>query len=331
MKRTLILVSILALFALGSAIVAHAHSCEEDPGTGEERCEETPVMPNWRDGNYVPLFDIDREDEQERYNAQRWRDECGGYDGDGNYRSDQQCTWVRAGTSLFPNPDAGQGQPAPNEVHAGHAASHCFLFEFAHQCEDHLEPGREGSHDAHGGAAYVDVCLTANPESKYCDDGPTDTQAGVTIMDHNACGVIVPIAACTDEYHLIRPLDTEFTTWQMEQSAAYIQRIVDDPELYLCGYREYRSGNPICPADEDGPLPGSGGGASAAVPDPARTAALRAQAVSSLLAAGVPPEELLAASVDGSDASATRGAATGILLPALVIGAALTRRLVRIG
>lgn len=230
-----------ATFILGGA--ASAHECGYDP-ENPEACRDTPVMPNWR-GTYIPLFELeDREDEQQRYDAQRWRDECDKGDetapaGQG-YESSQQCAWYYGGSSGFPGEDGGL---APNELHAGFAATHCFLFEFAHQCEDHNPnpdtASEEGIHDAHGGAIYVDVCLQPNPESKYCNDGMSDTQVGVTIMDHNPCGTVVPIVACTDEYHVVRPLDSEYTQAQMDNSAESTQAILDDPYTYLCGYEQY--------------------------------------------------------------------------------------------
>ena len=102
-------------------------------------------------------------------------------------------------------------------------------------------------HDAHGGATYVDVCLVENPESKYCDDGPTDTQVGVTIMDHNSCGTVIPIVACTDEYKVVRPLDTEYTQAQMANSERDAQAIADDPYLWLCGYQEFGGDECVVP------------------------------------------------------------------------------------
>ena len=252
MKRVLLAAAVaLAAFATGGA--ATAHECTYD---GEKRdtgnqveCHESPAAPNWRDGNYIPLFDLEnRDDPRQRMNAQRWREECQGYAEDGSYRADQMCAWARGGYSH----SAGHhGQTAPNELHAGFAASHCFLGEFAHQCEDHDVRHGEGVHDKHGGAIYADVCLAENAESKYCKRGMTDTQAGVTVMDHNPCGTIVPVVACIDEYHVLRPFDTEYTEEQMTDSQEYIPRILADPELYLCGYRQYRAGTPVCPRAED--------------------------------------------------------------------------------
>lgn len=201
---------------------ADAHTC--DPNTGE--CEETPVIENWR-GQYVPVFGLeDREDEQQRYDAQRWRDECD---------NQQQCAWVEGGNSATGG--------SPNELHVGYAASHCFLGEAAHQCEDHTGSGdpnnpREGVHDAHGGAVYADVCLAQNNDpttNKWCDDGVEDTQVGVTIMDHNGCGTVVPIVACTDEYHVVRPADQAYTEAQMANTQEETAAIAGDPASYLCG------------------------------------------------------------------------------------------------
>lgn len=247
LKRFLATVPLLALAFFATAGVASAHECDYD---GEERdtgnqsnCEETHVVPNWRDGNYIPLFDIaDRDDPEQRRDAQRWRD-CSYYDEDGYYQNNQFCIWLNFGNSF---------EDSPNEVHAGSGGQHCFLGEFAHDCSDHDRRHGEGVHDAHGGANYVDVCLADSEENRYCDDGLQDTQAGVTIMDHNPCGTIVPIVACTDEYHVIRPFDQAYTTEQMEDSAEYIPRILADPILYLCGYEQYRGGPPPCGGDDGG-------------------------------------------------------------------------------
>lgn len=249
-RTSLLVVAALALgvFVVGGGVSA-AHECWDASNPppdytkkkakgdseywrdGDRICRETPVMPNWRD-NYVPVFDLeDRDDEQQRYDAQRWRDECRR----GQSESHQMCQWSYGGFSGFPNSD-DPDTTAPNEWHAGFAATHCFLFEFAHQCEDHETERGEGVHDAHGGATYVDVCLTANPESKYCDDGPADTQVGVTVMDHFPCGQYAPVASCTDEYHVVRPLDAEYTQRQMENSQASVQLIADDPGRYVCGH-----------------------------------------------------------------------------------------------
>ena len=224
-----------------SAAVSHLNS--NDPPVAEssdearakrkpkKKCHPTKVMPNWRN-NYVPLFGLeDRNDPNQRYEAQRWRDECEHHDSEWS----QQCAWYYGGTSFFPNRDDEETN-APNELHAGFAATHCFLFEFAHQCEDHDASYGESVHDAHGGALYVDVCLERNAESRYCREGQADTQAGVTIMDHFPCGAPIPIAYCIDEYHVIRPFDTEYTQAQMENTQTDTQAIVEDPNTYLCGF-----------------------------------------------------------------------------------------------
>lgn len=214
---------------------AQAHVCD-DP-QNQATCEDTPVMPNWRD-NYVPLFDLEnRNDEQQRYDAQRWRDECD---------NQQQCVWAETGTSLFETGSLLDGDPpeglgSPNEAHIGMAASHCFLAEAAHQCEDHDPASGEGVHDAHGGAVYADACLTQNSDpatNKWCNDGMTDTQVGVTIMDHNPCGTLIPIVACTDEYHVIRPFDQPYTDAQKADSQAALAAIVADPATYICGHHD---------------------------------------------------------------------------------------------
>jgi hypothetical protein len=224
--------------------VAQAHECHTDRQSGSRVCRDTRVMPNWRD-NYVPLFGLeDRGDKQQRYDAQRWRDECDGQ---------QNCAWVEGGSSGFPNDDGSS--PSPNELHAGYAASHCFLAEAAHQCEGHDSSLGEGVHDAHGGAIYADVCLARNRENKWCNDGLEDTQVGLTIMDHNPCGTVVPVVACTDEYHVVRPLDGEYTAAQMENTGRAPQGVAERPARYVCG--KHRTGRQ-CRAQVNGVL-GAGG------------------------------------------------------------------------
>ena len=213
--------------ARDDAVVAESASKKKPK---KPACKPTPVMPNWRDG-FVPLFDLeDRDDPNQRYEAQRWRDECEHHDREWS----QQCAWYYGGTSGFANEE--NGETAPNEAHVGFAATHCFLFEFAHQCEGHDESLGESVHDAHGGALYADVCLERNSESHYCQLGLTDTQFGVTVMDHFPCGGPVPIYQCTDEYHVIRPFDTEYTQEQMADSQRDAQEIPADPHRYLCGF-----------------------------------------------------------------------------------------------
>ena len=252
-RKRWMLFMLAATVVLGTLVLggsASAHECTNDPQTEQtpDECHDTPVMPNWR-GTYIPLFDIeDREDEQQRYDAQRWRDECdnGKETSIEDYEGRQQCAWFYGGTTGFKDDN---GNLSPNEAHVGFAATHCFLFEFAHQCSDGHDGSvtGEGVHDAHGGALYVDVCLQPNPESKYCNDGAKDTQVGVTIMDHNPCGTVVPVVACTDEYKVVRPLDTEYTQAQMANTQEDTQAILDDPYTWLCGYGQYGGDECVVP------------------------------------------------------------------------------------
>lgn len=239
MRRKLAM--LLTLTVLGGLFVgiraAEAHQCPDRHKPNSPACKDTKVYDDWRP-NYVPLFDLSDRDgktgEQQRYDAQRWRDECSN---DGEYR--QQCAWVYGGQSAQPydGSDPTGGTPRPNELHLGYAATHCFLAEGAHDCDSHAQD-EFGTHDSHGGAVYADVCLSANPDSKYCDDGAEDTQAGVTIVDHLDCP-----AGCFDEYHVVRPLDSDYTQEQMEDSAAALGYIADDPKAHLCGYPEHT----VCP------------------------------------------------------------------------------------
>ena len=241
--RTTVLRALLATAVVGGVMtvlggVADAHQCGDKPKK-KDNCHETPVYEDWRP-NYVPLFDLPAreeqgpgtEGEQQRHDAQRWRDECSD---DGEER--QQCAWVYGGTSAqeYPTDVAG---PRPNELHVGYAANHCFLAEGAHDCDSHEET-EFGTHDSHGGAIYVDLCISENPDSKRCDDGLEDTQAGVTVVDHLTCPL-----GCADEYHVVRPADSEYTSEQMDDSAAAIERIAADPRGHVCGYEEHTA----CPA-----------------------------------------------------------------------------------
>jgi hypothetical protein len=238
------------LLVLGIGI-AEAHQCPEgaeepagdskqkkekksQPGDPADECHETAVYEDWRP-NYVPLFDLpDRaeqgegtEGERQRRDAQRWREECSNGD-----QERQQCGWYYGGFSVTPY-DTDIDGPRPNEVHVGFAANHCFLAEAAHDCDGHAD-NEFGTHDSHGGAIYADVCLTQNPDSKYCDDGASDTQAGVTIVDHLTCPT-----GCADEYHVVRPLDAEYTGRQMENSQSAAPGILADPQRHVCGYEEH--------------------------------------------------------------------------------------------
>ncbi len=219
---------------------ASAHQCPDPYAPDDPACEETAVYDDWRP-NYVPLFDLsDRDDEngtgeEQRRDAQRWRDECAD---DGEYR--QQCAWVYGGQSAksYGESDPTGGTPRPNELHIGFAATHCFLAENFHDCDAHGSSDQFATHDSHGGAVYADVCLSANPDSQHCDDGLEDTQAGVTVVDHLDCP-----AGCFDEYHVVRPLDADYTQAQTEDSAAAVGYIADDPQRHLCGYPD----NTLCP------------------------------------------------------------------------------------
>lgn len=229
------LAALLVLTMTGALFVGiqavQAHQCVDED---ETNCHETQVYDDWRP-NYVPLFDLaDREGdggEQQRYDAQRWRDECNNGD---QYR--QQCAWAYGGQSVSSyGTDPESGTPRPNEWHVGYAANHCFLAETQHDCDSH-EDNEFGTHDSHGGALYADVCLSENPHSKYCDDGLKDTQAGVTIVDHLTCPM-----GCFDEYHVVRPFDTEYTETQMTNSVEAVEVVTNDPQGHLCGYEDQGS------------------------------------------------------------------------------------------
>jgi hypothetical protein len=225
------LVAALGVLVLG-APAAFAHQCPKGD-TSSPRCKETPVYDDWRP-NFLPFFDLD-DRESERRDAQRWRDECSD---DGEER--QQCAWVYGGQSGQPYESDPTGTPRPNELHVGYAASHCFLAEGAHDCDTHAGDAKDefGVHDSHGGAIYADICLSENPDSKRCDDGTADTQAGVTVVDHLDCPI-----GCFDEYHVVRPLDPEYTGRQADDSAAAAQGIAADPKTHVCGY----PGHTLCP------------------------------------------------------------------------------------
>jgi hypothetical protein len=239
MRRKLAFLFVPALLAgllvgIGSA---QAHQCEQAKKNKPAECRDTEVYPDWRP-NYIPLFDLPNRDdpeagEQERYDAQRWRDECDDDDdGDGVEEQRQQCQWLYGGTSVQQYPsDDGASVSRPNELHVGYAANHCFLAEAAHDCDNHGTEDEFATHDSHGGAVYADVCLSPNPDSRLCDDGMQDTQVGVTVVDHLPCPW-----GCFDEYHVVRPFDTDYTTEQMADSQAAIATIPSNPEGYACGY-----------------------------------------------------------------------------------------------
>lgn len=241
MRRVALLLAALVvlglLVGLGSA---SAHECTDpnNPAT----CHPTPVYPNWR-GQYVPLFGVNDtrcEDEtckENRRREQRWRDEWG--------CDVQWCTWADIQFSGLPF-TSGDGQPM--SVHTGMAADHSFG-ELAHTTEGHGT--QEGNHDSHGGSVYADVCLASDEGTSYDGQpgecgGVEDTQAGANIVDHNPCGPPIneiPLP-CFDEYHVVRPLDPAYTQEQMEESQEEIQRDVEDPHEYLCGYEGIPQNDP---------------------------------------------------------------------------------------
>ncbi len=228
MSRRRVLVALTSVLLVGTGFgmdVASAHQCRE--GDTSKRCKDTAVYEDWRP-NFVPLFDLEERDEATKEDAQRWRQEC---EDDGEYR--QQCVWLyggQSGTVYESDPD---GSPRPNEQHVGVAATHCFLAEAAHDCDRHgdVSEGEFGTHDSHGGAVYVDLCLAGYDNSRHCDEGMKDTQAGVTVVDHLDCPL-----GCFDEYHVVRPFDEEYTAAQTDDSLAAVEQIVTDPKGHLCGY-----------------------------------------------------------------------------------------------
>jgi hypothetical protein len=238
--RIVLLLAVIAA-ALGVNGAAIAHQCEENGDPAGQECQNTPPVDNWRD-SYVPLFEpLDREDGDARYGYQRWHEECD---------NQQMCGWAEGGTSFF-SPDWAPDEqyPTPNELHVGFAATHCFLFEAQHDCSDHA-PGPDSSdpvHDSHGGAIFIDLCVTPNPDSSqgggHCTNGLPDTTVGLLIVDHNSCGIFVPIASCTDEYHIWKPFDPDYTMAQMARSQAAFEALMDDPQTwlvnYFCGRPEY--------------------------------------------------------------------------------------------
>lgn len=243
-RRTATAAALAVLLTIGTATIvdrtALAHQCsttteEPDPhpgrghgrpGTEEpaEECGPTDVYPNWR-GNYVPLFDLaDRDDEQQRRDAQRWRDENG--------CDSQFCTWA--------DPSASVNDPeGPATLHAGIAGDHT-LTEGAHADEGHAD-SEFGNHDSHGGAVYVDVCAgtdagTSHEGQAGACTGPQDTQVGITVVDHLPCP-----AGCADEYHVVRPADPAYTQEQVNDSQRDIGEVAADPQRWACGYEEQGS------------------------------------------------------------------------------------------
>jgi hypothetical protein len=243
--RKILLTTLVVVLSAATMKVAPAHTCPANGDPGDDQCQDTETVDNWR-GSYLPLFEpIDREDGDARWGYQRWHLECD---------NQQFCLWQEFGTSAFATD--GEELPSPNEVHIGMAGSHCFLFEAQHDCSDHAaSPNGDTNrvHDAHGGAIFIDLCLTPNTDSSQgdnlCANGQQDTVVGVTLIDHNGCGIFVPVAACTDEYHIWKPFDPDYTVAQMERSQAAFQALMDDPQTwmvnYFCGNPEYSED---CPA-----------------------------------------------------------------------------------
>jgi hypothetical protein len=244
-KRKLALVVTVATAVAGfivfDRVAAEAHACTEPapqeeptgkkpkkkdppPPPAEEECGPTDVYPNWRD-NVVPLFDLeDRDDEQQKRDAQRWRDENG--------CETQFCIWANPSGSV--DDEAG-----PATFHAGMAGEHA-LGEAAHSDEGHTDD-EFGNHDSHGGTIYADVCLGTDAGTSYEDNAGAcediyDSQVGIVIVDHLTCP-----AGCADEYHVIRPTDPAFTRAQLEDSQRDIGEIAADPQRYACGYEEQGS------------------------------------------------------------------------------------------
>lgn len=236
-KLALLFMFVVVAATLGVISVASAHQCPKDYQPNDPKCRETAVYDDWRP-NYIPLFDLPgrdgRDGKQQRYDAQRWRDEC---NNDGEYR--QQCAWLYGGQSVMPYEDSDPAEvdpvdgifSRPNELHVGYAATHCFLAEGAHDCDRHGSGSEFDTHDSHGGAVYADVCVSANADSKYCRRGMKDTQVGVTIVDHLTCPT-----GCFDEYHVVRPADKKYRTKQRNATGESVQRIADDPVRHACGY-----------------------------------------------------------------------------------------------
>lgn len=234
-RRIATLAALIVLVgALGSLTAALAHECTTDPDTGQEECHPTPVYPNWRP-NRVPVLGLDnRDDPEQRREAQRWRDEWG--------CRQQFCVWLDFSNSV--------NSGTPNEIHAGMAGDHSFLGEAAHQSEGHGT--NEGNHDSHGGALYADICLAEDEGTSYqgmpgeCDEGLEDTQVGLTVLDHNPC------PACEDNYHLVRPFDNDCEDADQPSHRRYcnermfqnsmneIQFDVTHPVTWFCGYRDHR-------------------------------------------------------------------------------------------
>jgi hypothetical protein len=251
MRRYAVVVAMLVVAAgvLGVSLRdAVAHECDKPKhGQRTEACHPTPLVHGWR-GSFVPLFGVngvrcDNADPScydRRSREQRWREEWG--------CDTQYCFWLKWGQSA---PAISDGNP--QSLHAGMAADHS-MTEAAHESSYH-GPG-ESNHKAHGGSAYADICVASDKGTSYQHQpgactGPKDTQVGFNVVDHDPCGlpvnprkptdVGIPIP-CSDEYHVVRPLDTPYTQQQMAESQAETQRYANNPQEWLCGYR-YKDNN----------------------------------------------------------------------------------------
>lgn len=252
-RRIVLLLTVVAVLGLiGGIRVASAHECKDNNPDDPRKCQDSKMVPNWR-GNYIPLFEPEgircetEECQEKRRQEQRWRDEWG--------CDAQWCIWVKVQSDV-------EGDK-PQSVHAGTAADHS-MTEVAHESEGHqpVTPyTAEGNHDTHGGSIYADICLGSDDNTSYqdqpgaCSD-PDDTQVGMNIVDHFPCGRIAPVYSCTDEYHVVRPLDPTYTQNQMTASVAEIQGIASDPDTWVCGYATSPQG-PEC--RNTVPNPPSGG------------------------------------------------------------------------
>ena len=250
-RFALALAMVAGFFSMGIGI-AEAHYCPDgDPDSPE--CTDTPPSQEWRD-NYVPLFDAPNRNDGSQTEYQRWRNEHG--------CTSQLCTWGDVSLSIMPaDGDIG---PMPEEAHVGVAGNHS-LTEGAHQSEDHScghhHEACEGIHDRHGGTAYADICLAPNdggggsvhdPDS--CDDGTSDTEVGIVIVDKNPCGT-VPLGfpvPCMDEYHIVRPFDSDFTNQQLAATPGGVERIASDPNRYVCGNENSEKGEACAYVPADG-------------------------------------------------------------------------------
>lgn len=217
-----LLFTVVGLAVLAPA--ALAHECPAGTGPTSPECQPAAVYPDWRP-NYVPVMDLqDRSDEQQKRDAQRWRDENGCHG--------QFCVWADPSGSV--DDEAG-----PGTLHAGSAGDHS-LGEGAHSDEGH-EQNEFGNHDTHGGSIYADICAGSDAGTSYegragdCT-GPEDTQVGITIVDHLTCPM-----GCMDEYHVVRPLDSDYTEAQVANSARDTETALSDPQRHLCGYEQYDS------------------------------------------------------------------------------------------